>query len=102
MTSDAQRNAPRSVCNVKPSLSRATLSGYVLKARSPSCGLDNVAIAGSQPGAAGRGLFAQALLDMFPDLPVEDELRLRDADTRAAFLQQVRAHHYRLCGQQGR
>jgi uncharacterized protein YbbK (DUF523 family) len=83
-------------------LSAAMLSGFVLKARSPSCGLDEVPIAGSAAGASGRGLFAQAVIDMFPDLPVEDEVRLRDADTRAAFLQRVRAHHRTSCGQQAR
>src|SRR5205807_10535390 len=45
------------------------LSGYVLKADSPSCGLQET---------PSRGLFADALVTRFPDLPVEDERVLAD------------------------
>ena len=48
------------------------LDGYVLKARSPSCGLIGAA------STAGRGLFAQALTDTYPSLPVVDEEGLDD------------------------
>jgi uncharacterized protein YbbK (DUF523 family) len=48
------------------------LDGYVLKARSPSCGLVGAASTG------GRGLFAQALTDTYPSLPVVDEEHLDD------------------------
>ena len=49
------------------------LDGYVLKARSPSCGLVGAASQG------GRGLFAQRLTETYPDLPVTDEEHLDDA-----------------------
>lgn len=65
------------------------LSGFILKARSPSCGVQGVAIE-SAP-TTGRGLFAQALVEALPDLPVEDEERLKDPGVRDAFLQRVRA-----------
>jgi hypothetical protein len=39
-----------------------------------------------------RGLFAQALIDAMPELPVADEERLGDAGTRASFLARVLAH----------
>jgi uncharacterized protein YbbK (DUF523 family) len=68
------------------------LSGFVLKAGSPSCGLTGVAVA-TAPGAAGRGLFAQALIDAMPDLPVEEESRLADACVRAEFRDRVFARH---------
>ena len=48
------------------------LDGYVLKARSPSCGLAGSASQG------GRGLFAQRLTETYPDLPVTDEEHLDD------------------------
>jgi hypothetical protein len=39
----------------------------------------------------GRGLFAQALIDAMPDLPVADEDDLRTADARDTFLTRVRS-----------
>jgi uncharacterized protein YbbK (DUF523 family) len=66
------------------------LSGFVLKKNSPSCGPEGVPIAGDVPDATGRGLFAQALIDALPGLPIEDEERLRDPDILARFLDQVR------------
>ena len=62
------------------------LDGFILKAHSPSCGIDGVKVDGV-PG--GRGLFAAALLRRFPGLPVEDELRLHDPVVRAEFLRRV-------------
>ena len=66
------------------------LSAFVLKARSPSCGLRDVPIRGGTPG---RGLFADALLRAMPELVVEDEERLRDAAARDAFVRALRARH---------
>ena len=59
------------------------LSGFVLKARSPSCGIKGVPV-------GGRGLFAGALIDAMPDLPIVDEDDLADARARETFLRQVR------------
>ena len=64
------------------------LSGYVLKADSPSCGPNGVPIANGD--ASGRGLFAEALIERFPDLPVVDERELDDRDRRAVFVRRVR------------
>ena len=69
------------------------LSGFVLKARSPSCGPHHVPIRG---GPVGRGVFADMLMTAMPDLPVEEEERLRDAQIRAEFVDRVRA--YDACG----
>lgn len=71
-------------------LRRLRLSGFVLKARSPSCGVRDVPVRGADDGS---GMFAQALVTAMPDLPVEDENGLRDARIRAEFLARVRAHH---------
>jgi uncharacterized protein YbbK (DUF523 family) len=78
------------------------LSGYVLKAGSPSCGMTAVPVhsADDQPTGTGIGLFAQALLARFPDLPIEDEQRLADPQVRERFLERVLA--YRSRGSQGR
>ena len=63
----------------------------MLKARSPSCGIDSVRIRGEE--RAGRGLFVRALVDALPDLPVEDEERLADPRVRADFLARVLTRH---------
>jgi uncharacterized protein YbgA (DUF1722 family)/uncharacterized protein YbbK (DUF523 family) len=68
------------------------LDGYVLKAKSPTCGLhgipryrDDWQLADRQ----GRGVFAQRLTEAFPLLPVEDEGRLNDPALREAFAERV-------------
>jgi uncharacterized protein YbbK (DUF523 family) len=68
------------------------LSGYVFKARSPSCGIGDVPIRGAEDGRRGRGLFAEALIAALPDLPVADEASLADAAVRARFLDRVLRH----------
>ena len=70
------------------------LCGYVLKKNSPSCGMERVKIYGcSGPVASGRGLFAEALLQAFPHLPVEEEGRLNDPRLRENFVERVFAYH---------
>ncbi len=70
----------------------AGLDGYVLKSRSPTCGIHGIARygAGGQPADhRGRGVFAQRLLAAFPLLPVEEEGRLNDDLLREAFAERV-------------
>ena len=73
-------------------LSALDLSGYVFKARSPSCGVGDVAIRDGEADVRGRGLFAEAVMSALPDLPVADEVSLADAEVRASFLQRVCRH----------
>jgi uncharacterized protein YbgA (DUF1722 family)/uncharacterized protein YbbK (DUF523 family) len=70
------------------------LAGYVLKKDSPSCGLERVKIYGGSGPAArnGRGLFAEALVERFPHLPVEEEGRLGDARLRENFVVRIFAY----------
>ena len=68
------------------------LSGFVLKSASPSCGLRDVPVVAGDPG---RGVFARALVAAMPDLPVEDEVRLRNPDLLKTFLRRVRERHQR-------
>jgi uncharacterized protein YbgA (DUF1722 family)/uncharacterized protein YbbK (DUF523 family) len=72
----------------------AELDGYVLKKSSPSCGMERVKIydENGSPAAVGRGLFAAALIERLPLLPVEEEGRLRDARLREHFVARVFAH----------
>ena len=70
------------------------LSGYVLKKDSPSCGMTRVKLyrAGGAPARTGVGLFARALLDRYPHLPVEEEGRLADSRLRENFVERVFAY----------
>jgi len=80
-------------------LASQDLSGYVLKKDSPSCGLERVKVydAHNAPARSGRGRFASALLERFPDLPVEEEGRLSDSRLRDNFVERVFAY-WRLRG----
>ena len=70
------------------------LDGYVLKSKSPSCGMWNVKVErpGGSPAHDGRGLFAAVLLERFPSLPIEEEGRLADPHLRKDFLERVLAY----------
>lgn len=72
------------------------LSGYLLKKSSPSCGLERVRVyrgEGRPPDRNGRGLFAEALLERFANLPVEEEGRLHDPGLRENWVTRVFAYH---------
>jgi uncharacterized protein YbbK (DUF523 family) len=65
-------------------LAKENLSGYILKKDSPSCGMERVRVydVHGVPAKSGQGLFAEALLQQFPTLPVEEEGRLSDPHLR--------------------
>jgi uncharacterized protein YbgA (DUF1722 family)/uncharacterized protein YbbK (DUF523 family) len=67
------------------------LSGYVVKSRSPSCGLYSVRVhtGGRIVTGNGRGVFAAQVLAADPLLPAEEEGRLNDPLLREAFVEQV-------------
>ncbi|HPX60259.1 MAG TPA: DUF523 and DUF1722 domain-containing protein [Deltaproteobacteria bacterium] len=66
------------------------LCGYIFKSKSPSSGLYRVKVYNSgMPAKTGRGLFAAAVTERFPLLPMEEEGRLHDADIRENFLERV-------------
>jgi uncharacterized protein YbgA (DUF1722 family)/uncharacterized protein YbbK (DUF523 family) len=68
------------------------LYGFILKSRSPSCGMERVKVYSSDHGMPvnkGVGLFARAFIESFPFLPVEEEGRLNDAALRVNFFDRV-------------
>ena len=66
------------------------LCGYILKKGSPSCGMERVRLyKGDMPDRTGVGLYAERLMQNFPNLPVEEEGRLEDAVLRENFIQRV-------------
>jgi len=75
-------------------LKKLHLTGYILKKDSPSCGMERVRVYGEAGMAnrVGRGLFAQALANSLPLLPVEEEGRLNDPVLRENFVERVFAY----------
>lgn len=71
----------------------ADLAGFILKARSPSCGTGSTPVfaAGTQVDT-GDGAFAAALRSAFPDMPLIDEEALAQAELRQAFVTGVLAY----------
>jgi uncharacterized protein YbgA (DUF1722 family)/uncharacterized protein YbbK (DUF523 family) len=72
-------------------LARLNLCGYILKSKSPSCGMERVRVYGpsGMAGKSGVGIFARALMGRFPLLPVEEEGRLHDLPIRENFIERV-------------
>jgi uncharacterized protein YbgA (DUF1722 family)/uncharacterized protein YbbK (DUF523 family) len=67
------------------------VDGFILKSRSPSCGMKDVKIyASTEPKAQvagkGRGLFGEAVLERFGHLAIEDEGRMHNFLLRHHFL----------------
>ena len=69
------------------------IHGFVLKARSPSCGVRGVMVV-AEDGAEvpGSGLFAMALSALLPELPIEEDEVLHDPELREGFVQRVRIY----------
>lgn len=66
------------------------LSGFILKNRSPSCGMERVKLYhGQSVSKDGVGIFAQSLMDNYPYLPVEEDGRLHDPVLRENFLERI-------------
>ncbi|UCG31340.1 MAG: DUF1722 domain-containing protein [candidate division WOR-3 bacterium] len=69
------------------------IDGFILKSRSPSCGIKEVKIyPGIEKSAAlrkGSGFFGTEVMNKFPMLPVEDEGRMRNFTIREHFLRRL-------------
>ncbi len=80
-------------CGERVARELSDISGFILKSRSPSCGLHDVEVhAGRTVRRHGTGIFARSLMRTRPLLPVETDDRLGDADIRANFLERVLAY----------
>ncbi|NYB51247.1 MAG: DUF1722 domain-containing protein [Methanobacteriaceae archaeon] len=69
------------------------VDGFILKNKSPSCGIKAVKVyppgAKARPRTDGVGLFARKVFESFPYLPVEDEGRLRNLYLRENYLTRI-------------
>ncbi|HSF33954.1 MAG TPA: DUF523 and DUF1722 domain-containing protein [Candidatus Tectomicrobia bacterium] len=72
-------------------LASERLCGYIFKKDSPSCGTERVRLYPNHgvPRKAGQGVFAAALMQRFPHLPIEEEGRLNDPRLRENFVARV-------------
>lgn len=72
------------------------ISGYIFKARSPSCGVVGVALyapGSDAPHMTGTGLYTAEWQARRPELPIEEEGGLGDPNRRDSFLERVFALH---------
>ena len=70
----------------------AQLSGYIVCAKSPSCGMERVRLfdaKGQQLGKLGVGLYTHQLMQKYPWLPVEEDGRLFDPALKENFICRV-------------
>lgn len=77
-------------------LSKTQLFGFILKSKSPSCGLFNMKVykeGQNQMAALDQGRFAKVLRDSFPYLPMEEEGRLSDPGLRENWVARVFAYY---------
>lgn len=68
------------------------ISGYVLCAKSPSCGMERVKLYDPDTGYArkeAQGVFVRRLRELHPALPLEEDGRLNDAPLRENFIMRV-------------
>ena len=92
---DATPQMERWVATKLPLLEMENLCGFIFKSKSPSSGMERVKVYNDKGMAEkkGVGIFARALMERLPLLPVEEEGRLQDIDLRENFI--VRIFVYR-------
>jgi uncharacterized protein YbgA (DUF1722 family)/uncharacterized protein YbbK (DUF523 family) len=78
-------------------LAKLDLCGYVLKSKSPTCGMERLKVyasnaAGSMGTSNGVGRYAAALMAAYPNLPIEEEGRLCDPTLRENFIERIFAY----------
>jgi len=74
---------------------QSDLSGYILMKNSPSCGMNRIKVYlenGHSHIERRSGLFAEALMKKYPNLPVEEDGRLNDEGLRENFIMRVYAY----------
>lgn len=71
------------------------LSGFIFKSRSPSCGLNSTPVyIDNQPiSLTSRGVFARAVTNSYPDLPVIEDEEFLQREYLDAFIEEVNKKH---------
>ncbi|WP_133407646.1 YbgA family protein [Parashewanella tropica] len=76
------------------------LGGYIFCSKSPTCGMERVLeykMGTNHATKTGIGVYARALMEIYPHLPVEEEGRLHDPNLRENFFTRVYAYHDWQC-----
>lgn len=77
-------------------LNENEIDGFILKAKSPSCGVKSAKVFGGKTGdqilRKEDGMFAAAVRERFPYLPLTDEGRLKNRELKWEFLTRVFLH----------
>ncbi len=75
-----------------------SIHGYIFKCRSPSCGVTDTPIFNEHGEILhyASGMFAQRMLQQYPQLPITDEESLITAKQRDDFAQQVKRYQQKL------
>jgi uncharacterized protein YbgA (DUF1722 family)/uncharacterized protein YbbK (DUF523 family) len=91
---DATAQMERWIETKLPLLEKENLCGFIFKSKSPSSGMERVKVYNEKGMAAknGVGIFARALMERLPLLPVEEEGRLQDIDLRENFIVRIFAY----------
>ncbi|MEA3314322.1 MAG: DUF523 and DUF1722 domain-containing protein [Campylobacterota bacterium] len=92
---DVTQKLQNSVDNIVDKIKEDNLCGYILKSKSPSCGMERVKVydgLNTTCEKKGVGLFAKNLKEYFPHLPIEEDGRLIDPWLKENFLMQVFAY----------
>ncbi|PWI32648.1 hypothetical protein DI392_14630 [Vibrio albus] len=75
-------------------LSQHALCGYIVCAKSPTCGMERVKVyKHNRADKEGVGLFARELMTQMPWLPVEEDGRLNDPYLRENFVSRIYCLH---------
>jgi uncharacterized protein YbgA (DUF1722 family)/uncharacterized protein YbbK (DUF523 family) len=77
------------------SMENEDLCGFILKSKSPSCGMERVKVYQEKNPfneKKGVGIFAKNIKEAYPYLPIEEEGRLNDPWLKENFLMQVFAY----------
>lgn len=72
-----------------------SIHGYIFKSKSPSCGVRNVPLFntdGDVVDSTGSGVFVDAILALYPELPISDELNLLNTQQLTIFLQRTMSY----------
>ena len=99
-TAELDVSTPLRASVVKRQAEFSELSGYLVKARSPSCGLGSTPLYGAGPPGKRKlvgyssGLFTASLSEYFPNLPIAQEDNLADALMLETFVARIKNYYH--------
>ncbi|RXK13020.1 hypothetical protein CP965_04240 [Halarcobacter mediterraneus] len=101
ITSNTKKDVTDELVNISQvcveQMQQDELCGFILKSKSPTCGLERVKIYQDKEAPSekkGVGVFAGKIKENFPLLPLEEEGRLNDPWLRENFLMQIFAYRH--------